>query len=305
MPCRLAGWRQTQPKGYGVMAVDRYVEVKGLRSRCLVAGEAGPPVVLIHGLGASAEIWSANMGYLSSQHRVYAPDLPGFGRTEKPGWMDYSPAAYSRFIRDFMTALGIGRASLVGHSLGGGIALRVILDEPGRVERLVLVSSAGLGQDVSLPLRVASLPFFDRVFFKPSLPIFTRFLHRLVYDPAAISPGFARLYYDMFFQPGSVRAFTGILRTIATMRGARPEVLEDIRKGLGTIAAPTLIIWGRQDRILPVSQGVDAAGRIPGALLHIFERCGHMPNIEYPDEFNRIVLDFLSQDRGPRNEERG
>jgi 4,5:9,10-diseco-3-hydroxy-5,9,17-trioxoandrosta-1(10),2-diene-4-oate hydrolase len=172
------------------------------------------------------------------------------------------------------------------------------------VDRLILVSSAGLGPDVSLPLRIASLPFFDRVFFKPPLPVFTRFLHRLVFDPAAITADFARLYYEMFFQPASVRAFTGILRTIATLRGARPGVLELIRAGLGTITAPTLILWGRQDRILPVSQALDAAGRIPGARMHLFEQCGHMPNVEYPEEFNRRVLEFLDEGRGSRGEGR-
>lgn len=280
------------------MPVERHVDVNGLRVRCLFAGSGGPPVVLIHGLGASAEIWSFNIGPLASRNRVFVPDLPGFGRTAMPPWMDFSPAAYSRFVAEFMTALGIGRAALVGHSLGGGIALRVILDDPGRVERIVLASSAGLGRDVSLPLRIASLPFFDRFFFKPPLPVFTRFLHRLVYDPAAISPAFARMYYEMFFQPGSMRAFTGILRAIATLRGARPGILEPIREGLGSVAAPALIIWGRQDRILPVSQGIDAAGRIPGARLCIFDRCGHMPNIEYPEKFNRILLGFLAEDRG-------
>lgn len=287
------------------MLTDLYIDVSGVRSRYWQAGRDGPPVVLIHGLGASAEIWSANIGSLATRHRVYAPDLPGFGRTEKPGWMDYSPGAYSRFLLDFMTALGIERAALVGHSLGGGVALRAILDDTGRVDRLILLSSAGLGPDVSLPLRIASLPFFDRIFFKPPLPVFTRFLHRLVFDPPAITADFARLYYEMFFQPASVRAFTGILRTIATLRGARPGVLESIRAGLGTITAPTLILWGRQDRILPVSQALDAAGRIPGARLHILERCGHMPNVEYPGEFNRLVLEFLQEDRGSRHEERG
>lgn len=284
---------------------DRFIEVGGANTRYLQRGDEGSPVVLIHGLGASAEIWSANIDALAMRHRVYVPDLPGFGRTEKPAWMDYSPGAYSRFLLAFMTALGIGRASLVGHSLGGGVALRVILDDPGRVDRLILLSSAGLGQDVSLPLRIASLPFFERIFFKPPLPVFTRFLHRLVFDPAAITGEFARLYYEMFFQPASVRAFTGILRTIATLRGARPGVLELIRAGLGTITAPTLILWGRQDRILPVSQALDAAGRIPRARLHVFERCGHMPNVEYPEEFNRLMLEFLDEDRGPRHEERG
>ena len=113
---------------------------------------------------------------LATRHRVYVPDLPGFGRTEKPGWMDYSPGAYSRFLLDFMAALDIGRAALVGHSLGGGVALRAILDDPGRADRLILVSSAGLGPNVSLPLRIASLPFFDRVFFSrpcPSSPAFS------------------------------------------------------------------------------------------------------------------------------------
>ena len=284
---------------------DQIIDAGGIRTRYRHAGEAGSPVVLIHGLGASVEIWSANIGALASRHRVYVPDLPGFGRTKKPERMDYSPGAYSRFVLDFMKALGIGRAALVGHSLGGGVALRVILDDPGRVDRLILVSSAGLGREVSLPLRIASLPFFDRIFFKPPLPVFIRFLHRLVYDPSAITDGFARLYYEMFFQPGSVRAFTSIMRTIATLRGARPGILEPIREGLGTITAPALILWGRQDRILPVSQAFDAAGRIPGARLHVFERCGHMPNVEYPEEFNRLVLEFLDEDRGPRHEERG
>ena len=167
---------------------DRYIDVEGLRTRYWLAGSSGPPVVLIHGLGASAEIWSANIGALASRHRVYAPDLPGFGHTEMPSRMDFSPAAYSRFIQNFMTAQGIGRASIVGHSLGGGVALRVILDDPGRVERIVLVSCAGLGRDISLPLRIASLPFFDRVFFKPPLQVFTLFLHRQVYDPKGLPP---------------------------------------------------------------------------------------------------------------------
>lgn len=286
------------------MYPDRDIDVNGSRTRFLRAGGDGPPVVLIHGLGASAEIWSANIGALAARHRVFAPDLPGFGKTAMPPGMDFSPAAYSRFVRDFMTALGIGRAALVGHSLGGGVALRVTLDEPGRVDRLVLASSAGLGPDVSLPLRIASLPFFDRVFWRPPLPVFTRFLRRLVYDPAAISPEFARLYYDMFFQPGAVRAFTAVLRAVVTIRGARPGILEPIREGLGTIAAPVLILWGRRDRILPVGQAIEAAGRIPGARLHIFERCGHMPNIEYPAEFNRLVLEFLDEGRGSRGEGR-
>ena len=284
------------------MFADRYVDVEGVRTRYWLAGERGQPLVLIHGLGASAEIWQYNVDALASRYRVYVPDLPGFGGTDEPERMSYSPEGYSRFLMGFMNTLGMGRAALVGHSLGGGVALRAVLDHPGLVERMILVSSAGLGREVSLPLRMASLPFFERVFVKPPLWVFKRFLRRLVYDSAVITPEFARLYYDLFFQPKTIHAFAEILRAICTLRGARPGIVEPIRKGLGTIRTPTLVIWGRQDRILPSSQAFDAAARIPGARLHVFEHCGHMPNVEYPEEFNRLVLEFLDEERGSRGE---
>ncbi len=277
------------------MFADRYVDVEGVRTRYWLAGESGLPVVLIHGLGAAAEIWQFNIDALASRHRVYVPDLPGYGRTGEPERMNYSPEGYSRFLMGFMNSLGMGRAALVGHSLGGGVALRAVLDHPELVERLILVNSAGLGREVSLPLRMASLPFFERVFVKPPLWVFKRFLRRLVYDPAVITPEFARLYYELFFQPKTIHAFAEILRAICTLRGARPGIVEPIREGLGTIRTPTLVIWGRQDRILPSSQAFDAAARIPGARLHVFEHCGHMPNVEYPEEFNRLVLEFLKE----------
>ena len=284
------------------MFADRYVDVEGVRTRYWLAGEGGLPVVLIHGLGAAAEIWQFNIDALASRHRVYVPDLPGYGRTGEPEQMNYSPEGYSRFLMGFMNSLGMGRAALVGHSLGGGVALRAVLDHPELVERLILVNSAGLGREVSLPLRMASLPFFERVFVKPPLWVFKRFLRRLVYDPAVITPEFARLYYELFFQPKTIHAFAEILRAICTLRGARPGIVEPIRKGLGTIRTPTLVIWGRQDRILPSSQAFDAAARIPGARLHVFEHCGHMPNVEYPEEFNRLVLEFLDEGKGSRGE---
>ncbi len=280
---------------------DCYIDVKGIRTHYWIAGEDGPPVVLVHGLGASAEVWRQNLNALSVNHRVYVPDLPGFGHSGMPEGMNFSPEVYSLFLQNFLTAVGIGRASLVGHSLGGGVALRCCLDDAERVDRLILTSSAGLGGEVSLPLRIASLPFFDRVFLKPPLPVFRLILHRLVFDPASITDDFARVYHNLLFQQKTILAFTGILRSICTLRGARPGVLGPIRAMLGTMATPTFLIWGRQDRILPVSQGIDAAKEIPGAHLHIFERCGHMPNIEYPEEFNRLVLEFLDEERGARD----
>jgi 4,5:9,10-diseco-3-hydroxy-5,9,17-trioxoandrosta-1(10),2-diene-4-oate hydrolase len=221
-----------------------------------------------------------------------------------PDSADLSPEFYGRFLRNFLAAVGIERTSLVGHSLGGGIALRFCQDNPKQVDRLILASSAGLGQEISLPLRIASLPFMEYVIMKPTFPVFRLILHRLVFDPASITDEFARVYYGLLFQPGTLRALTGILRAVCTIGGARPGIVEPIRKRLGTITAPTLVLWGRQDRILPVRHGIDAAEKIPGARLHIFEHCGHMPNIEYPEEFNRLLVEFLDEGRGTRGEGR-
>ena len=175
---------------------ERYIQAGRVRARYLSAGDSGTNVILLHGLGDCAEIWKHNLGALGRRHRVFAPDLVGFGFTEKPP-DDYSPSLFTGFIHDFMSALGIERASLVGHSLGGGIALQYVLAFPSRVEKLVLAASAGLGLETSWPLRLSTLPFVGPWVLHPTRRILSAFFRRIVYDPAVIDRDFVDLRYRL------------------------------------------------------------------------------------------------------------
>lgn len=270
-----------------------YIKMPGMRTRYLCAGEAGPPVILVHGLGASAEIWKDNIGPLAESHRVYAPDLVGFGHTDKPD-IKYNPQDFILFLKGFMDAVGLEKASLVGLSLGGGIALLFTIEYPARVEKLVLVDSAGLGPEMTLPMKLGSMAFFTK-WLKFSKPMLASGMKRLVYNQDVVTEGLVDLYYKMLAKPDAMRTVSRVLSSVATLAGARKDVLGLIRERLHTIDVPTLIVWGREDRIIPLKHGIQGQEQIRGARLYIFDACGHIPNLEKPAEFNRIVLDFLDR----------
>lgn len=268
------------------------IEAGGIRTRYLRAGERGTALVLVHGLGASADIWKDNLLPLAAAHRVFAPDLVGFGRTDKPD-INYNPRDFVLFLDAFLDATGLEKARLVGLSLGGGIALAYTLEFPQRVDKLVLVDSAGLGPEMTLMMRLGSIPILSR-WIKVSKPLMGSLVRRLVHDPAIVTEGLVNLFYGMLSAPGSMRTVSRVLNSVATLSGAREEVLVPIAQRLHTIDVPTLIVWGREDRIIPVKHGIEGTRRIPGSRLHIFDRCGHLPNIEKSEEFNRLVLEFLN-----------
>lgn len=276
------------------MPEDRYIQVGNLKTRYWALGDKGTVVVLIHGLGVSADIWIHNVEPLAKRHRVYVPDLIGFGRSDKPG-PSFSPLDYSRFLDDFMNTLNIDRASLVGQSLGGGIALQYTLQFPQKVSKLVLVGSAGLGKEVIWTLRVMSLPLVGELFSYPSRKGVELAFKWAVRNRALITKDFVELYYNLFSQPGFRKFFLRILRLIVNIRGAREETLVPIMNNLHKITQPVLIIWGEKDRVLPLKHGYLAKEKLPNARLKIMEGCGHIPFFERSDEFNRHVLEFLPE----------
>jgi 4,5:9,10-diseco-3-hydroxy-5,9,17-trioxoandrosta-1(10),2-diene-4-oate hydrolase len=274
------------------MPQDKYIKIGDINTRYWAEGDKGSNVILIHGLGASADIWMHNISAIAERYRVYAPDLVGFGRSGKPK-VKYSPSYMSAFIDDFMTALNIEIACLIGLSLGGGMALQYQLQFPEKVEKLVLVDSAGLGREMPLAMRLATVPVMGELMLSPSRAGIAFVLKQLVYDPAVITNDLIDLYFELNFSQGASKTILSVLRTCSTMRGARPEVLDPVMNNLDNIKIPTLIVWGRDDRLFPVGHACFAREKIRDSYLYILERCGHMPNFERPEEFNSMVLNFL------------
>lgn len=272
--------------------VDQYIKIKGINTRFWSMGDEGASVILIHGIGCYIEMWENNIEALSHNHRVYAIDLAGFGRSDKPT-AQYSFPFLTHFVLDFMDMLNIKRASLVGNSMGGGISLQIAIQFPDIVDKLILVDSAGLGKDVSIVLRLASIPLIGELLTRPSRKGTYRFMKECVYDPSILTNDVIELGYRITSLPNAQKAFLKTLRSSCEFGGMNKMVLGTFLEHLHKITAPTLVVWGQQDKIIPVDLAHVAEKRIPNAKLHIFDPCGHFPQIERSEEFNNLVLDFL------------
>jgi pimeloyl-ACP methyl ester carboxylesterase len=276
---------------------DRYIQVGDVRTRYRMAGEGEPAILLIHGLGASLESWENNLEALARRRRTMALDVVWFGKSDKPTHQvtrDY----FADFIAGFMDAEGVSSAVLVGNSMGGMIAVMTALQYPNRVAGLVLVSSAGFGRELAWWLRLrAAVPIGQIV--GPSLSLYRYAVHQLVYDPGVVKDELVQVFMEMAKEPGAMDANRRVLKSGVDWRGVKPVVLDEIREAARTIRAPTLIIWGKQDRVVPVAHAEIARQYIPHARLHVFDRCGHAPMIEKADEFNKLVSEFVSENIAP------
>ena len=254
----------------------------------------GPVLLLLHGVANSSETWAGVAPLLSERFTLIAPDLLGHGASATPRG-DYSLGAHASGARDVVTALGHERVTVVGHSLGGGIAMQFAYLFPERCERLVLVSSGGLGREVHMLLRAAALPGADYV-----LPLFTarrvvglghrvgELLRRVRLQPDAdvqvLARGFASLN-----NAGSRTAFLHTVRAVIDPGGQRVSALD--RLELAALL-PTLIVWGERDSIIPVEHGAAAHAAIPGSRFERFPGAGHMPHDDDPRRFADLLADF-------------
>jgi len=261
----------------------------------LVGGE-GPALLLIHGVAGSSENWRAVIEPLARRHAIIAPDLPGHGlSTGGPG--DYSLGSLASGLRDLLLALGQERATLVGHSLGGGVAMQFAYQFPEMVERLVLVSSGGLGPEVSPVLRAAALPGAD-LFIAATAGIgktaggaIGRGLAAVGVRPGPDVAEVARGYASLS-EPHRRKAFLATLRSVVNTEGQ--SVAATDRLYLAE-AVPVLIVWGARDPIIPVRHGEDAHRALPGSKLEVFEDAGHLPQLEQPGHFIAVLERFLSE----------
>jgi pimeloyl-ACP methyl ester carboxylesterase len=271
------------------------LELHGHRVSYRTTG-SGPAVLLLHGIANSSDTWAKVAPLLSERFTVIAPDLLGHGESATPRG-DYSLGAHASGARDVVTALGHERVTVVGHSLGGGIAMQFAYQFPERTERLALVSSGGLGREVHLLLRAASLPGADYVL--PALTsqrlvgvgrdlggLLARIGLRPAPDLAVLARGFAALDNS-----GSRRAFLHTLRSVVEPGGQRVSATDRLALAAGL---PSLIVWGEDDSIIPVAHGAAAHEAMPGSRFVRFEGAGHMPQEDQPHHFAAVFTDFCS-----------
>lgn len=270
---------------------DRYIQVGNIKARYWDTPGAGTPVVLLHGIGASVEVWNTTFPALGAHRRVLAVDLPGFGRSDKPE-VSFTLEYLADFVRDFLDVLEVERATIVGHSLGGGLALRFALNFPARLERLMLIAPAALGRGGSPVLKLMSLPGVGELLSRPSRSGTERFLKLASNDPRAVTDEIIDVTFQLAQLPGAQRAFLRTLRAQANILGQRETVFGPILTGLSRVAAPTLVLWGQQDRIIPAAHA-EVARAIAGARIEIWEECGHLPMIERSEQFNRLLLEYV------------
>ena len=274
--------------------------IHGYRRAFVHAGK-GPAILLIHGIGDSSDTWRDLIRELARDHTVIAPDLLGHGRSDKPR-ADYSVAAYANAMRDLLTVLDIEKATVVGHSLGGGVAMQFAYQYPERCERLVVVSSGGVSREVTPLLRAASLPPAHAVLPLLQFPVartlgkaLFKLLELFDHDIGRDADDMLRIF-DALPDATSRAAFIRTLHAVVDWRG---QVITMLDRCYLTRGMPTLLIWGDRDAVIPYEHAKLAHAAMPGSRLETFRGAGHFPHHSDPKRFVEVLYDFLAKTRPP------
>ncbi|MFJ3417379.1 MULTISPECIES: alpha/beta hydrolase [unclassified Streptomyces] len=294
VPVRRPARARLRSVGAGELALQ-YRVVHGYRRAFRMAGK-GPVLVLIHGIGDSSATWTDLIPDLARTHTVIAPDLLGHGASDKPR-ADYSVAAYANGVRDLLTTLGIESATLLGHSLGGGVAMQFAYQFPERTERLVLVSAGGVGREVNPVLRLVTLPGAHLALSALRLPgmrlqvgLTVGLLRLLDTDLGRDAPELLTLV-DALPDETARNAFIRTLRAVVDWRG---QVVTMLDRCYLTEGMPTMLLWGDRDSVVPVRHAYGAHEAMPGSRLEIFEGAGHFPFHTDPARFLSLVAEFTA-----------
>jgi pimeloyl-ACP methyl ester carboxylesterase len=287
-------------------STERRITLNSERVAYRIAGK-GPVLLLVHGMAGSSETWRHIMPALAKRYTVLAPDLLGQGESDKPRG-DYSLGAHANMLRDLMDELGHERATVVGQSLGGGVAMQLAYQFPERCERLALVDSGGLGGEVTFYLRMLTVPGFEHIF-----PFFctprlrdagnrvATWLGRAGVRSTPASQEIWRSYASLA-DAESRQAFFRSLREVIDLSGQAVSALGRLYRAAHL---PTLIVWGAEDPFIPVSHAVAAHKAIPGSRLEIFAGVGHYPHCEAPERFVAVLVDFIASTKPARLPVRG
>lgn len=267
------------------VSAGQYADVRGVRTHYHGAG-AGDPVIMLHGSGPGVSAWAnwrLNLPVLAERFRVLAPDIVGFGHTERPDDVRYSLRSWTDHVWDFADAMGLERFSVVGNSLGGRISLEMAAERPERIARMVLMGSPGVGMTITDGLRALRA-------YEPSLDNMRTLLKtNFAVDPDLITEDLVRDRYEASAAPGAHETYTAMFNDPKHAGGELGISEEQVR----ATAPPALLVHGREDRVVPAEVSWTMVNLLPDADLYVFARCGHWTQIERADEFNTVVGDYL------------
>jgi len=269
-----------------------FAQIDGARTRLYRGGE-GPPLLLIHGVGASADIWMRNVELLAGDFSVFAPDVLDNGFTEQGKYCGGPPqGAMLDHLEALLDRYGVGEFAAVGSSFGGLLAALLYLRQPNRLKRLVLVSSGtcfNTEEEVVRSLGEAYKNGLSAI-ASPSLESCRRRMANIVFDPASVPEALYTMQLTIYGLENTLPAYERRMKGLIDTAGWREHRIAD---RLHEIHAPTLLVWGRNDPRVVHQRAEDAAKLLPDAKLVLFDRCGHFPQLEHASEFNRLVRDFL------------
>ncbi|MCD4535438.1 alpha/beta fold hydrolase [Nocardioides sp. cx-169] len=278
----------------GTMHEVEYLTIHGHRRAFVKVGQ-GPTLLLLHGLGCDHTTWEPVIDMLAKRYTVIAPDLLGHGLSDKPR-ADYSLGGYANGMRDLLTVLGIDRVTVVGHSFGGGVAMQFAYQFPERTERLMLVASGGLGPEVSPLIRAITTPGYHQLMGVLTLP---GVRHVGLAGMRALSGTGWKLtrdlrevaeIYDSFKDPHARAAIRHVVRAVVDWEG---QIVTMADRAYLTDAMPMAVVWGRDDRVIPVRHASNAAALAPKARLEVIPNAGHFPHKDHPQRFAKTVHEFV------------
>ena len=272
----------------------QFVTVHGHRRAFVKVGQ-GPALLLLHGLGCDHTTWEPVIDALARRYTVIAPDLLGHGVSDKPR-ADYSVGGYANGMRDLLTVLGIDKVTVVGHSFGGGVAMQFAYQFPERTERLILVASGGLGPEVTPAIRAITTPGFHQIMGFLTLPGIRHLgkagllaLSRTDLKSARDLDEVAEIY-DSFRDPAARAAIRHVVSAVVDWKG---QIVTMSDRAYLTDAMPMAVIWGRDDRVIPVRHASNVAALAPHARVEVIPDAGHFPHKDHPQRFAKIVHEFI------------
>ncbi|MEO9277856.1 MAG: alpha/beta hydrolase [Nitrososphaera sp.] len=260
---------------------EKFVTVGKYKIRYLEDGQTDPNLILLHGLGGYAERWLALMPFLNKKYHIFAPDLIGYGQSDKPS-VDYTPELFVKFVFDFMDALGIKKTSMIGTSLGGQIVAECAALQNPIIEKIIMISPAGI-----MKKSTPALDAYTMAALYPTQESAKTAYHMMVGPNKPVSDTSIERFVNNMSRPNAKMVF---LSTLLGLKNA-----PDITEKLGKIKIPTLLIWGKEDKLIPFEYSEKFASSINNCILVPMEGCGHSAYVEEPERLSKIIIDFLSK----------